>query len=83
MCAVMKIYRFPVLKEGWEIDSNGWIAVRPDGTRTIILTNHGNEYEAAPEELHDLIRSYERVISDTKMGLDLLDQRGPGRPLIP
>jgi hypothetical protein len=68
-----KVFQFPVLWEGWEIDSKGWVAEREDGTRALILTNHGSEYEADPEILEDRIAEYQRVIVETQKALSMLN----------
>ena len=68
-----KIFEFPVLWLAWEIDSKGWVAEREDGTKTLILTNHGSEYEAEPEILEDRIAEYQRVIGETQKALSMLD----------
>lgn len=67
------IFTFPVLWQGWECDSIGWIMERPDSTRYIRLTNHGGEYEAKPEKLCDKIAEYQTAISATREALLLLN----------
>ncbi len=61
-----KVMRFRVLHHAWECDPYGWVARRPDGTLTIILTTHCWEYEASPEDLAELISEYRRVLARTQ-----------------
>lgn len=54
-----RLFEFPVLWKGWEGDSNGWVVERQDGTRVLLLTNHGREYEAKPDAVLERIAEYE------------------------
>lgn len=67
-----EIFEFTVLWEAWECDSKGWVMERPDGTRYLSTTSHGSEYEAKPEELHERIAEYERVLNETRQALELI-----------
>lgn len=66
------LLEFPVLWEGWDCDSKAWVMERPDGTRYLRMTNHGNQYESNPRELHDRIAEYERTLRLTRNALQLL-----------
>lgn len=70
------LLEFPVLWEGWKHDSKAWVMERPDGTRYLRMTNHGNKYEANLRELQALITEYQRVIDLSKKALSLLAQKG-------
>ena len=68
-----EIFKFPVLWEGWECDSLGWVVEDDDGSRFIVMTNHGSPYEADPQELRDRIAEYHRVITESERALSLLN----------
>ena len=70
------ILEFPVLWEGWECDSTGWVMERADGTRYLRMTSHGGKYEGELDELHERISEYERVLAETRKALDLLTPEG-------
>jgi hypothetical protein len=67
-----KLYEFPVMHSGWEMDSKGWVVELADGRRAILLANHGVEYLAKPSELHELIEEYQQAISATRKALGIL-----------
>jgi hypothetical protein len=67
-----KVMRFRVLRHGWECDPWGWVAMRPDGTQTILLTDHGTKFEAMPDDLLDLLREYQQVITDTHAAMTMV-----------
>lgn len=67
-----KIFEFPVLWDGWECDSKAWVAERQDGSRCIIMTDHGGEYEANPKEVRDRIAEYQSVIAKSEKALEML-----------
>lgn len=66
------IFTFPVLWHEWECDGTAWVMEKEDGTRYLIMTNHGGEYIAEPSELTSRIYYYESVIKDSKKALELL-----------
>lgn len=68
----VKLFRFPVLYEGWETDNSGWVAERPDGSRCLIMTSHGAEYEADPKELEERITLYKQALEDSEKALQML-----------
>jgi hypothetical protein len=61
-----KIYEFPILWSGWELDAEGWVALDDNGKMVIVLTNHGSEYVAAINDLPVKIRKYKTVIEATE-----------------
>jgi ribulose-5-phosphate 4-epimerase/fuculose-1-phosphate aldolase len=67
-----KVMRFRVLRHGWECDLWGWVVMRPDGAQTILLTDHGTEFEAMPGDLQDLLRQYQQVITDTQSAMTMV-----------
>ena len=67
-----KIFEFTVLWEGWECDSVAWVVEKSDGSRRLVMTNHGSPYEADPQELRDRIAEYQRVIAESEMALALI-----------
>lgn len=67
-----KVMRFRVLHHAWECDPYGYVATRPDGTQTIILTTHCWEYEASPEDLAELISEYRKVLEETQAAMTMV-----------
>lgn len=70
------IFTFPVLWHEWECDGTAWIMEKEDGTRYLMMTDHGGEYVSEPLVLTSRISYYESVIADTKKALELLNQTG-------
>lgn len=64
------IFKFPVLHFGWEADCWGYV-VEKDGTREVILSNHGKNYTASIEELNQKLSEYTKVKLDTKKAISL------------
>jgi len=65
------VKEFDVLHHGWEGDGTGWI-VKVAEKNILILTNHGSAYEADPNEIRELLVSYQVVIDETKAAYTLL-----------
>jgi hypothetical protein len=55
------IDEFPVLRRGWELDDTGYVVRKPDGAHGVVLTNHGQPFEATEADLSPLIASYEEA----------------------
>lgn len=72
------IFEFPVLWEGWECDSVGWIMERESGTRYAKMTNHGTPYIAPLHELITKILEYESAINKTKLAIALVGTENKG-----
>lgn len=62
------ISEFPVLHQGWECDSIGYI-VQDGKKQKIVLTSHGYGYFAKSKDLEELIRLYKEALRKTKMAL--------------
>lgn len=67
-----KIYEFPVLWSGWELDDKGWVALDDSGKAVIILTNHGTEYIASTEEVQENIKRYSLAIEATERAIEMV-----------
>ncbi len=67
-----KIYEFPVLWAGWEMDDKGWVALDDSGKKLIVLSNHGDEYVASIDELHEKIKVYKATIEATEKALEMV-----------
>lgn len=67
-----KLYEFPVMWQGWEPDDKGWVALDDNGKMVIILTNHGIEYIASSDELHEKIKRYKATIEATEKALEMV-----------
>lgn len=67
------IFEFTVLWEAWECDSKAWIKERHDGTRYLVMTNHGGEYIGNPEELKERLEFYRNVEESTKKAIELIN----------
>lgn len=65
------IFEFPVLWEGWECDSVGWIMEREGGTRYAKMTNHGRPYIAPLYELGNKILEYTNATNKTKQAIEI------------
>ena len=69
------IFKFPVLHLGWEADGWGYV-VEKDGTREVILSNHGNFYVASVKELEQKLAEYTKVKFETKKAIALATNHG-------
>ena len=66
-----KLFEFPVLWSGWEMDNKGWIAEK-NGKRVIVLTSHGREYIASEAELAKRLQDYRDALAATKQAIRML-----------
>jgi hypothetical protein len=65
------VFEFPILHDNWEGDHIGYV-VDNSGSKMLILTNHGVDYMADPDELEIKIAEYQKIIMQTKKALTLL-----------
>lgn len=65
------VYKFPVLHEGWELDSEAAIVKLDNGVLAIVGTDHGYLKPLLEKDLEDYIKKYEDVIAQTKEALAL------------
>jgi rhamnose utilization protein RhaD (predicted bifunctional aldolase and dehydrogenase) len=65
------VFEFPILHSGWDLDSIGYV-VDNNGSKILILTNHGVDYMADPYELETKIAEYQKTIMQTQKALTLL-----------
>lgn len=72
---MQKIYEFPVLHAGWEMDYKGWVALVESGQKVIILTTHGTEYFASIDELQKAIERYTSAIEATEKAIKMVQQQ--------
>ena len=70
-----KIYEFPVLWSGWELDDKGWVVLDDSGNRVIVLTNHGAEYVASISELQEKIKRYKAAIEETEKAIAMVREQ--------
>lgn len=70
-----KIYEFPILWSGWELDDKGWIASDDNGKLVLILTNHGSEYIASIEELQKHLQRYKEASEATEKAIKMVQQQ--------
>ena len=73
LSSLKTIYEFDIYYCGWECDSRGWIKEDKEGNRYVVMTDHGGECIAKPEDLRGLIKSYEKAIEGTEKALELLN----------
>lgn len=67
-----KIYEFPVMWAGWELDDKGWVALDDNGKKVIVLSNHGSEYIASIDELQEKIKRYKATIKVTEKAIEMV-----------
>lgn len=65
------VHYFEVLYSGWECDGMAWV-IDMDGTKKLIMTNHGSMYEAQLSELQEQIKYYAETMQQTQKAVDLL-----------
>ena len=66
------VFHFDIAHSGWECDSEGWVVEYLNGTRRLILTNHGSPYFAEKTELLDLLDEYEKLVQRTEKAYELI-----------
>ena len=69
---------FPVLWEGWECDSVGYIVLH-DNKKKLVLRDHGTPYFANLGSLKARIQFYKTVIKKTEDALAILEEALPVR----
>lgn len=67
-----KLYEFPVLWSGWELDEKGWVALDNSGQKVIILTNHGAEYVASIDDLQKHLLRYKEATEATEKAIKMV-----------
>lgn len=72
------VYKFPVLWESWECDSEGWV-VKDAGQNRLVLTNHGSAYFATEEHLAERMFYYHAVLLKSAEALELIKQQTPSQ----
>lgn len=70
-----KLYEFPVLWSGWELDEKGWVALDNSGQMVIILTNHGAEYVASIDDLQKHLLRYKEASEATEKAIKMMQQQ--------
>lgn len=65
------VHYFEVLYSGWDCDGTAWV-IDMDGTKKLIMTNHGGMYEAQLSELQELLKYYAQTMQETQKAVDLL-----------
>ena len=65
------VHYFEVLYSGWECDGMAWV-IDMEGTKKLIMTNHGSMYEAELSELQGLLKYYAETMQETQKAVDLL-----------
>ena len=63
------VMTFPVLYSGWECDGEATIIQTKKGEHKLIMTSHGQPYEAKPQELMDKINEYRKAIVESQKAL--------------
>jgi len=69
------IHSFQVAWVGWESDNDVKICERKDGSRYVMMTNHDSPYEAKPEELEEILKTYAETMQDIAKGLGLIKEK--------
>ena len=65
------LYRFPVLWESWECDSEGWI-VEDSGQPKLVFTNHGSAYFASEDALTERMFCYHAALLKSAEALEMI-----------
>lgn len=63
---------FDILWKGWDMDARAWVVECTDGSKKLVITDHGTLIEEDPEFLSDKLEEYEAVIGSTKQALELI-----------
>jgi len=66
------IFTFRVMHDGWEMDNVAWVMERPDGTRYLQMTSHGDKFEVPVARLEDKIDEYRSVLAKSERAWALL-----------
>lgn len=65
------VFTFPVLWNGWESDSTGYIVLDGDIKR-LVLTDHSRYYFGNVSEIFAKLREYEEIVTETNKALKML-----------
>lgn len=68
---LIPVYHFPVLWDGWECDSNGFVCKDDSDNKFYVLTNHGDPYISNEKELKEKIKEYKEVIQLTEKAIKI------------
>jgi len=66
------VAKFTILRLGWEMDNEGWVASDPAGKRRLVFTSHGSAYFGEPAELDREIDTHQAALEGMLAAKSLL-----------
>ena len=65
------LFDFEILYSGWEMDSQAWVILFTDGSKSVVLTNHNIPYIAKWTEVDEIVEKYRKAILDIKTAISI------------
>jgi len=65
------VYDFKILSVDWEMDSQAWVVVFSDESKSIVFTNHGKPYIPEWAEIDEIVEIYRKAILDIKTAISI------------
>lgn len=74
------IFTFRILRAGWDMDNEGWIASNKKGQRVLLMTSHGGllDYGRNISELHEKLEETRQSAAGLKEAIKLMNESGNG-----
>lgn len=69
------IHHFTILHKGWEMDNDGWIVSRSDGTLHYLTTSHGGWRIGTADDLIAVRKETEESLNGIKKALGNIEWR--------
>lgn len=69
------IHTFRILRDGWEMDNEAWIARNKKGKLVLLMTSHGGLYDYGRDvsELHEKLEKTKRSVAGIKQAIALIN----------
>ena len=65
------IFEFKILFVDWEMDSQAWVVIFSDESKSIVLTNHGKLYIPEWTEIDKIVEKYKKAILDISTAISI------------
>ena len=65
------VYEFKILSSDRVMDSQAWVVIFSDGSKNIVLTNHGKLYIPKWTEIDKIVEKYRKAILDIRTAISI------------
>jgi len=65
------IFEFKILSADWDTDSQAWVVIFSDESKSVVLTNHGKPYIPEWTEIDKIVEKYKKAILDIRTAISI------------